>query len=123
MTAEKVPHFTLTLLIMSNLKILLKTPCTLHWWNMGKKTLEFDGTLDDLLKHHKITFTKSKSSIDGIYTFKFKSVYKITYTVRCTLSDFTHHAKQFIQMELVRMGDKATLYVQCSWRRQVTVNH
>ena len=36
--------------------------------------------------------------------------------------DFTHLAKQAIQMELVRMGDKSQLYVVGSWRPTVTVN-
>lgn len=105
------------------MKTELETYCELHWWNMGTKTLSFKGELKDLLKEQNITFTRRKSDIDGYYWFYFKSSYYVTFRVRCSKSEFPHYAKQFIQMELVRMGDKSTLYVQGVFRRTVTVNH
>lgn len=101
----------------------LKIYCTLHWWNMGKKTLSFKGELKDLLKANKITFTKTKTEHEGLYTFKFKSAYNITFKTNGTIQDFPHLAKQFLQMELVRMGDKSKLYVSNAWRPTVTVNY
>lgn len=101
----------------------LKRYCELYWWNGGRKTLSFKGELKDLLKEQKITFTRRKSEIDGLYWFYFKSSYNITFKVRTSIGEFPHHAKQFIQMELVRMGDKSTLHVQGVWRPTVTVNH
>ncbi len=100
----------------------LERYCELYWWNSGKKTLEFKGQLKNLLKEQKITFTKRKSEIEGFYIFTFKSAYNITYKVRCSLYDFPHYAKQFIQMELVRMGDKSQLYVKGTYRPTVNVN-
>lgn len=100
----------------------LDTYCELHWWNMGKKTLSFKGILRELLKEQKITFSKTKTDNEGIYLFKFKSAYDITWKVRGTINDFSHYAKQFIQMELVRMGDKSQLYVSGVWRPTVNVN-
>jgi len=100
----------------------LETYCELHWWNMGKKTLSFKGELKDLLKEQKITFTKRKTEHKGIYNFYFKNSYGISFKVRGQISDFSHSAKQFIQMELVRMGDKSQLYVSGVWRPTVTVN-
>jgi len=94
----------------------LETYCELHWWNFGTKTLCFKGELKDLLKEHKITFTKRKTETEGIYTFYFKSAYDITFKVTGAMYDFRHYAKQFIQMELVRMGDKSQLYVSGTWR-------
>lgn len=105
------------------MKNQLETYCTLHWWNCGTKTLSFKGKLKDLLKEQNITFTKTKTDKEGLFIFKFKSAYDITYKVRGTIQDFPHMAKQFIQMELVRMGDKSQLYVQCWFRPTVTVNH
>ncbi len=105
------------------MKNKLETYCELYWWNGGKKTLSFKGELKDLLKSFKITFTKRKSDIDGYYWFIFKSAYCISFRVRCNVNDFSHYAKQFIQMELVRMGDKSQLYVQGCWRPVVTVNY
>ena len=108
----------------TTLKKELQTYCELHWWNNGTKTSSFKGPLKDLLFSHKITFTKSKSEIEGYFYFRFKSAYDITYKVRCNISDFPNYAKQFIQMECVRMGDKITLYVNMNsiGRHTVTVN-
>ena len=100
----------------------LKTYCELHWWNMGRKTLSFKGQLKDLLKNQQITFTKRKTENEGIYVFYFKSAYKISWKTSGTMHDFPHFAKQFIQMELVRMGDKSQLYVSGVWRPTVNVN-
>ena len=107
---------------MKNLANQLKTYCELHWWNMGKKTLSFKGELGELLKEQKISFTKKKTENEGIYLFSFKSAYNITFKVRSTIEEFPLYAKQFIQMELVRMGDKSQLYVNGCWRPIVNVN-
>lgn len=105
----------------NSLKEELKTQCELYWWNCGKKTLSFKGELKDLLKINKITFTK-KLDRGSLYTYHFKNPYNISFKVRGTIQDFPHCAKQFMQMELVRMGDKAQLTVGRSWRPKVTVN-
>jgi len=88
----------------------------------GKKTLSFKGKLKDLLKEQNIVFTRRKTKLDGIYDYYFKSAYGVKFKARGTINDFRHYAKQFIQMELVRMGDKSRLYVTGSWRPTVTVN-
>jgi len=108
---------------MNSIKKELETYCELHWWNMGRKTLSFKGELKDLLKEQRITFTKTKTETEDVYTFKFKSAYGITFKVKCLTYEFKHFAKQFIQMELVRMGDKSKLYVTGFWRPTVTVNY
>lgn len=107
---------------MKELKQHLETYCELHWWNGGRKTLSFKGELKDLLKEHGITFTKRKTDDEFIYAFHFKSVHGISYKQTGLLHDFTHLAKQAIQMELVRMGDRSQLYVAGAWRPTVTVN-
>lgn len=100
----------------------LETYCELHWWNMGKKTLSFKGELKELLKEQGIKFSKRKTENEGIYTFTFKNNYGITFKTTGLISDFAHLAKQFVQMELVRMGDKSQLYVAGVWRPTVNVN-
>ena len=92
------------------------------WWNIGTKTLSFKGSLGNLLKEQHITFTKRKTETDGIFVFHFKSAYGISYKTRASIGNFTHLAKQAIQMELVRMGDKSQLYVNGTWRPTITVN-
>jgi hypothetical protein len=108
---------------MKDLKKELEAYCEEHWYNFGKKTLSFKGELRDLLKSHNITFTKRKTDREGVFTFTFKSAYDITFKSIGTAHDFRHLAKQFIQMELVRMGDKSQLYVSGAWRPTVTVNY
>ena len=108
--------------VMKILKNELDSYCELHWWNMGTKTLSFKGELRELLKTQKITFTARKAKIEDIYIFSFKTAYGISFKVSGTVSDFRHYAKQAVQMELVRMGDKSQLYVAGSWRPTVNVN-
>lgn len=107
---------------METLKKQLQTHTELHWWNMGKKTLSHKGSLKELLKIHGISYMKRKTETEGIYKFIFKSEHNISFKPTGLISDFTLYAKQAIQMELVRMGDKSQLYVQGCWRPTVTVN-
>lgn len=108
---------------MQSLAPYLETYCTLHWWNMGSKTLGFKGTLAELLKNQSITYTRRKTENEWLFTYYFRNSYGVSFKQRGTLQDFPHIAKQMVQMELVRMGDKSTLYVQNAWRPTVTVNH
>lgn len=105
------------------MKKQLETKCIEYFWNMGKKTICFQGSLRDLLKKHDFTFTKKNAEIKGLFIFHFKNSYGVSFKVRGTISDFSHLAKQAVQMELVRMGDKSMLSVNCGWRPTVTVNH
>ena len=108
---------------MATLNENLQTHCTLHWWNGGKKTLSFKGTLEDLLKEQKITFTKTRTKSEyEIYTFKFRNPYGITFKTNGVMNDLPFLAKQFIQMEMCRMGDRAELYVAGVCRPRVNVN-
>lgn len=107
---------------MENLKNELETYCELYWWNMGRKTLSYKGDLKTLLKNQSITFTRRETDLEKIYMYYFKSANGIRFEARGTKQDFAHFAKQAIQMELVRMGDKSQLYVSGTWRPTVTVN-
>ena len=101
----------------------LSTYCELFWWNFGKKTTSYKGDLRGLLKENNIKFsTRNSKEVQGLRDFYFKSAYGLSWKVRGTTFDFKHFAKQFIQMELVRMGDKSKLYVQGCPRPTVSVN-
>ncbi len=102
----------------------LNTYCTLHWWNCGSKTLQFKGQLKDLLKSQKVTFRISKrKDSDFQYNYTFTNPFGITFKVVGMQQEFPHYAKQFLQMEMCRMGDKSTIYVNGAWRPTVTINH
>ena len=108
---------------MQGMKQQLERYCELHWWNMGRKTKSFTGNLKELLIDNKVTYTKRKTEHEYLFKFTFKNPYGITFTTRGLVSDFADNAKRFIQMELVRMGDKSQLYVGSTFRDTVTVNH
>ena len=108
---------------METIKEQLSVQTSLHWWNMGTKTLSYKGDLGGLLENQRVTYTKTKTENEGIYLYIFKNNYGMTYKVRGLIHDFSHYAKQFLQMELVRMGDKSKLWVDCGWRPEVTVNY
>lgn len=110
---------------MKDLKNQLETKCELHFWTglyRNKKKLSFKGDLGGLLKESGVKFSKRKTKAEGIYAFTFKNDYGITYKATGLISDFSYHAKKFIQMELVRMGDKSQLYVANTIRPIVNVN-
>lgn len=109
--------------IMKNkFKELLETNCKLVWWNCGSKTPSYDGDLKGLLHNQDISYTKRKTDTEGIFKFYFKSIHGITYTKTGIIEDFVRLAKQAIQMEMVRMGDKAELTVRNCHRPTVSVN-
>jgi hypothetical protein len=107
---------------MKTIREGLKTYCEEHWWNGGKKTLSFKGELKELLEKHSFKFTKKKTENEGIFTFTFKNPYGVTFKATGLIHDFPFLAKQAIQMELVRMGDRSQLYVNCGFRPTVSVN-
>ena len=110
-------------MIKNDFKNELETPCLEYWWNFRKKTLSFEGTLKELLEFHKIKYTIKRTENKGIYEYGFKSQHSLSFRERGTIADFRYSAKRFVQMELVRMGDKSTLYVFGAFRPSVTVNH
>ena len=104
------------------MKKLLQNYCELHWWNGRKKTSQFKGTLKELAEKQSITYRRMKTETKGIYKYCFKNPYGVSFQRTGIEEDFPHLMKQFIQMELVRMGDPSQLYVQGVWRPTVTVN-
>lgn len=100
----------------------LDTYCELHWWNMGTKTLSYKGDLGGLMKDQGVVCKKYKTDREGIFTYYLSNNQGIKFKRTGTKEDFPHLVKQFIQMELVRMGDPSQLYVQGTWRPTVTVN-
>jgi hypothetical protein len=107
---------------MYTIKKELETYAELHWWNNRSKTLSYKGDLKGLLKKQGFRYTKRKTEHEGLFNFHFKNDYGISFKQRGLISDFSHLAKQALQMEFVRMGDKTQLYVDCTWRPTVSVN-
>ena len=82
----------------------LQKEIIIHWWNYGKKTLDFKGSLEDCLKSKKITY-ESKENTSG-YIFKINVSNGVTFD---THSDFETSAFIALKMYLVYLGDKAQI--------------
>lgn len=106
------------------LKEGLKSYCEIYWWSIDyrDKTLCFSGSLKRYIDDHNIKYKIEPTQLSDVYRFKFKNDYGIQYSTKGLISDFSYYAKQFIQMEAVRMGDPTEIRVECSWRPTVTVN-
>ncbi len=94
---------------------ILNTYIIIHWWNMGKKTLGFEGTLRQYLSEKEITYRRKRTDIDGVYQYSF--LYRvggagIKHVSNGTEQDFIRIAKNVIMYGMVYLGDKSELYVQ-----------
>jgi hypothetical protein len=75
-----------------------------HWWNNGRKTLDFRGKYKDFLKEKGIKVIVGKDR----FTFKASvSSGQITYTT--TDADYNRGLNEIIKLFLTIMGDKAVL--------------
>jgi len=98
-------------LIMTQANMLaatLQKEVIIHWWNCGRKTLDFKGTLEGCLKDKGITF-EPKTSGDGLpsgYIFKIPLSNGITFDSH---SDFETAAFIVLKIHLVYLGDKAQI--------------
>ena len=54
----------------------LQVSCSIHWWNHGKKTLDVQGTLEEVLKAKKITITK-KIDLEHKHMFNYTCKFSI----------------------------------------------
>lgn len=89
---------------------LLETPITIYWWNFGKKTLDFQGTLKDYLKRKGIKVTYKKYPLYPemyTYTFRYDIGGGMVYKYRGNYFGFLGAVKDVICFGLVYMGDKA----------------
>lgn len=100
----------------------LETYCESHWWNRGKKTLYFKGTLKELLKRHSLIFEIEKVECPYSCIVHFKNPNGISFTQKDLLSNFVQNAKLFIQFEMVRYGTKSQLFIKDTIHPNVTVN-
>lgn len=99
----------------------IKEPVILYWWNMGRKTLDFKGTISEFLKEKGFKVSKIKhpndKTVNG-YRFKFalSSTYITADIFHSNLADASINAiKIFLQI----LGDKALI----TGYKYVRVNH
>ncbi len=80
----------------------------IHWWNGGKKTLDFKGTVKEYLRANKIPI-KLQNVVNGnseMLVVKVKNnIGRIN--INFTINDYEQAVKQIIFQRLSYLGDKA----------------
>ena len=90
---------------------ILKENITIHWWNFGKKTLDFKGTVQEYLDKNKVKLT-IKYYQDEEHNFE-RCLIKVKFSCgNLTEINFVCHnledaVRMIININLSYMGDKA----------------
>ena len=90
---------------------ILKENITIHWWNFGKKTLNFNGTVQEYLDKNKVKITL-KYYQDKEHNFE-RCLIKVKFSCgNLTEINFVCHnledaVRMIININLSYMGDKA----------------
>ena len=90
---------------------ILKENITIHWWNFGKKTLDFNGTVQEYLDKNKVKITL-KYYQDQEHNFE-RCLIKVKFSCgNLTEINFVCHnledaVRMIINFNLAYMGDKA----------------
>jgi len=87
---------------------------TIYWWNMGTKTLDFAGTINDYLINKNITYKKIK------HGFKFKISLSGCVVNFQSLNSFDNASVDAIKIFLLLLGDKSLFRVS---GRQYKINY
>ena len=90
---------------------ILKENLIIHWWNFGKKTLDFNGTVQEYLEKNKVKLTVK------YYQDEYHNLERCLITVKFSCGNLTyikfvcHNLEDAVRMvinfKLSYMGDKA----------------
>ena len=90
-------------------KTLEEKSLCIHWWNMGKKTLDFKGSYGDYLKKKGIKFRVEKGEESNILNFTISlssSIIKLKISCSGNEFDFIGCCDRAIILFLTQLGDK-----------------
>ena len=88
---------------------VLNSNLVIHWWNFGKKTLSFNGTVKEYLNQNKVKYSinSEKTEFGEQLTFKVKfnigSLQNITFQTN-RIDDVV---RMFLNIQLSYLGDKS----------------
>ena len=95
----------------------------IHWWNFGKKTLDFEGVVKDYLKRENIKYKISTKKNEHL---NFEKLYfKVSLSVGSMNFSFNGYdledlIRMCINIRLTYLGDKSKFILN---RRERTINH
>ena len=90
---------------------ILKENITIHWWNFGKKTLDFNGTVQEYLEKNKVKLTV-KYYQDEYHNFE-RCLIKVKFLcgqfqeVKFVCHSLEDVVRMVINFNLAYMGEKA----------------
>ena len=90
---------------------ILKEKIIIHWWNFGKKTLDFNGTVQEYLEKNKVKisiryYQDEEDNFERcLITAKFKCGHFQEIKFKCHSLEDT--VRMIINFNLAYMGDKA----------------
>ena len=95
----------------------LNQPIITYWWNMGRKTKDFEGSYKEFFAKKSIKLTKVKrSDVEFSHFEMFLGSSKVTYETPSSVPDSQDAA---IIIFLTVLGDKAKLYAH---NREFNIN-
>ena len=92
-----------------------------HWWNFGKKTLDFRGTYKQFMENKGIRIERCKHpSQKDVNGWKASVSLSSTIITIVSYQDYRYACDDIIKTYLLLMGDKATLrtpfgYFKINW--------
>lgn len=89
---------------------VLNSDLVIHWWNFGKKTLSFNGTVNEYLKQNKVKYSIKKSTSVGGYeclTFRVKFNVGALQNITFETNRIDDVARMFLNIQLSYLGDKS----------------
>ena len=90
---------------VSNLKSM---PLSIWWWNFGKKTKSFEGTLEEYFNKHEVLYSVSVLNDESFDRIKFKCRFNIgSLSFKFEGYDLEDMARMVLNIHLSYMGDKA----------------
>ncbi len=95
---------------------------TLHWWNMGRKTLDFKGDIREFLKQKNFKIkpiTHPRIEDAKGYAFKFELSSREV-LLKIYHKSFEEAAIEAIQIFLTLLGDRATIQAP---NKFISINH
>lgn len=104
------------------LPVIFSIPTTIYWWNLGKKQLDFTGTLWEYFQKIEVKITRVKHPKNkAIAGYKFKIPVGSYTCSLVTYSDAADAGREAAKVFLSLLGDKATLqtygrFDRINWR-------
>lgn len=94
----------------------------IHWWNLGNKTLDFNGTVKDYLKKKDIKITRISNRFDKtIKGYRFKiPLSSCCVTLDIFRPDYVECVNEAIKVFLTLLGDKTKYF--CPYGREFNIN-